>query len=97
MPHGCVRGDKAIAYQGDMLSTPACHLGGFLGFFGWPICRYRRIAMTSRTTPSAILTASDARVGAVFCFGGLFPVARTVTATTTASERNHPATKNAPL
>ena len=43
----------------------------------------------------AILTASSAVDGAVFGFGGLFPVAARVTAITMASDRIHPAMKNA--
>ena len=35
--------------------------------------------------------------GAVFCLGGLLPVARIVTATTTASETNQPNTNAAPF
>src|SRR5205823_4205108 len=68
-----------------------------LGFFGWPIFRRCRIATPTRTTPIAILTASAARDGAVFCLGGLLPVARTVTATTTANETSHPKMNAAPF
>ena len=47
-----------------MLSTLACHFGGFFGFFGRPILRRCRIAIATRTTPMAIFTAYDAREGA---------------------------------
>ena len=45
----------------------------------------------------AIFTAREASDGAVFDFGGLLPVARIVTATTTASESSHPKMKAAPF
>src|SRR4051794_6344980 len=80
-----------------MVSTVACHFGGFFGFLGWPILRRRRIAITSRATPIAIFTARDAREGAVFGLGGLLPVASTVTVTTIARDTSHPNTNAAPL
>ena len=80
-----------------MVSTLACHFGGFFGFLGWPILRRRRIAITTRTTPIAIFTARDAREGAVFGLGGLLPVASTVTVTTIARDTSHPNTNAAPF
>jgi hypothetical protein len=53
--------------------------------------------MIRRTTPSTILMASAPREGAVLCFGGEFPVARTVTATTIPSDADHPKTNAAPI
>ena len=45
----------------------------------------------------AILTASAASEGAVFCWGGLLPVASTVTVTTMARDTSHPNTNAAPF
>ena len=45
----------------------------------------------------AIFTASAANEGAVLDFGGSLPVAKIVTATTTASESSHPKMKAAPF
>src|SRR6516164_1402579 len=92
-PQGWVSGASAIAYKGDMLSTLACHFGGFFGFLGCPNRRYCRSAMSRSTTPSAILNANAASDGAVLLLGGELPVARTVTATTMPSDTNHPETK----
>src|SRR5512135_3820756 len=92
---GCSVGARTMANHGDMLSTCACHFGGFFGFFGRPIRRRSRSAITTRTTPSAILTASDASEGAVFGLGGLLPVASTVTVTTMPRDTSHPNTKAA--
>ena len=86
-----------MAYHGDMLSMPVCHLGVFFGFLGFPILRHCRMAMSTRTTPMAIFTARAARDGAVLGLGGLLPVSSTVPATTTASERSHPKMKAAPF
>ena len=58
-----------MAYHGDMLSMPICHLGVFLGFLGRPIIRQRRTAMIKRAAPMAILTASAASDGAVLGLG----------------------------
>jgi hypothetical protein len=41
-----------------------------------------RTAIATRPTPLAIFTDSAAREGAVFGWGGLLPMARTVTVTT---------------
>ncbi len=58
-PHGWTNGPRAKANHFDILSTPVCHFGGSFGFFGRPILRQRRRAMTpSSTAPMAILTAS---------------------------------------
>ena len=65
-----------MAYQGDMLSRPVCHLGVFLGGLGFPILRRCRTAMNTRATPMRIFTARAASDGAVFGFGGLLPVTR---------------------
>ena len=80
-----------------MVSTCACHFGGFFGGFGRPIRRRCRIAIATRPAPMAIFTASWARDGAVFDSGGLLPVPSTVTVTTIASDTSHPNTKAAPL
>src|SRR5512135_2183214 len=59
---GCSVGARTMANHGDMLSTCACHFGGFFGFFGFfgcPIRRRSRIAIATRPAPRAILTASD--------------------------------------
>src|SRR5580704_12646351 len=96
-PQGWVSGARAIAYHGDMLSIPVCHLGGFLGFLGCPILRRCRRAIRSSATPIAIFAASEASEGAVLGFGGLLPVTRSVMATTTASEASHPKIKAAPF
>jgi hypothetical protein len=56
-----------------------------------------RIAITTRSTPSAVLAASDASEGAVLGLGRLLPVARTVIVTTTARDTSHPKVKAAPL
>src|SRR3984957_4575787 len=80
-PHGCVSGPSAMAYHGDMLSMPVCHLGVFLGFLGLPMRRQCRTAMNSRTAPIRILTARPANDGAVLGLGGLLPVTNTVPAT----------------
>src|SRR5580700_649401 len=53
--------------------------------------------MSTRTTPSAIFTASPASEGAVFGLGGLLPVAATVIVTTIASDASHPNTYAAPF
>src|SRR5271156_2352762 len=87
-PHGWVRGASPIANHGDMLSRPVCHFGGFLGGLGLPILRRCRSAMNKRATPMAIFTANAASEGAVFGFGGLFPVTRTVRATTMARDNS---------
>jgi hypothetical protein len=86
-----------MANHGDILSTLACHFGGFFGGFGCPILRRCRTAITTSTTPMAIFTASDASEGAVFGLGGLSPVASTVIVTTMARDTSHPNTKAAPL
>jgi hypothetical protein len=49
-----------------------------------------RIAITTRSTPSAVLTASDASEGAVLGLGGLLPVATTAIVTTMARDTSHP-------
>ena len=56
-----------------------------------------RIAIRTRTRPSAILIASEASEGTVAGLGGLLPVAATVTATTMARDTSHPNTNAAPL
>ena len=86
-----------MAYKGDMLSRPVCHFGGFFGGLGLPILRRCRTAMSTSATPMAIFTARAASEGAVFGFGGLFPVTRTVRATTMARESSHPKMNAAPL
>src|SRR5271157_3764976 len=86
-----------MAYQGDMLSRPVCHFGGFLGGRGFPILRRCRIAISTRATPIAIFAAKAPNEGAVLGCGGLLPVTRTVMATTAAKERSHPKMKAAPL
>src|SRR5271155_5617355 len=91
-PQGCSVGARAMANHGDMVSTCSCHFGGFFGFFGCPRWRVRRTAITPRTAPTAILTASPASDGTVLGLGGLLPVASTVTVTTTARETSHPNT-----
>src|SRR5215469_10983049 len=95
--HGCNVGASTMANHGDMVSTCSCHFGGFFGGLGRPLARMCRTPMTTRTAPSAILTASAASVGAVFGLGGLLPVASTVTVTTMASDTSHPNTNAAPL
>ena len=80
-----------------MVSTCACHFGGFFGGFGRPIRRRCWIAIATRPAPMAIFTASAARDGAVFGSGGLLPVPSTVTVTTIASDTSHPNTKAAPF
>jgi len=57
----------------------------------------RRTAITTRTAPSAIFTASAASEGTVLGLGGLLPVATTVTVTTMARDTSHPNTKAAPF
>ena len=94
---GCSVGARTMANHGDMLSTCACHLGGFFGFFGCLIRRRSRIAIATRPAPRAILTASDASEGAVFGLGGLLPVASTVAVTTMARDTSHPNTNAAPF
>src|SRR5215471_133181 len=94
---GCNVGASTMANHGDMLSTCSCHLGGFFGGLGRPLARMFRTAMTPRTVPSAIFTASDASDGAVLGLGGLLPVASTVIVTTMASDTSHPNTNAAPL
>src|SRR5215471_3149440 len=94
---GCSVGARTMANHGDMLSTCSCHLGGFFGGFGRPLARMCRTAMTTRTVPSAIFTASAASDGAVLGLGGLLPVASTVIVTTMASDTSHPNTNAAPL
>src|SRR6516225_7793572 len=86
-----------MANHGDMLSTCSCHFGGFFGGLGRPLARMCRTPMTTRTAPSAALTASAASVGAVLGLGGLLPVASTVTVTTMASDTSQPNTNAAPL
>src|SRR5690349_24116035 len=80
-----------------MLSTCACHFGGFFGGLGRPLAWMRRTAITTRTAPSAIFTASAASEGAVLGLGGLLPVATTVIVTTMARDTSHPNTKPAPF
>src|SRR5689334_4448767 len=94
---GCSVGARPMANHGDMLSTCACHFGGFLGGLGRPLARMCRTPITTSTTPSAILTASAASDGTVAGLGGLLPVATTVTVTTTARDTSHPNTNAAPL
>ena len=53
--------------------------------------------MRTRTTPSAIFTASAASEGAIAGLGGLLPVAVTVIVTTIASDTSHPNTYAAPF
>ena len=86
-----------MAYQGDMLSRPVCHFGGFFGGLGLPILRRCRTAIRTRATPIRIFTARAASEGAVFGLGGLFPVISTVTVTTMARESSHPKMNVAPL
>jgi hypothetical protein len=59
-----------MANHADMLSTCACHLGGFFGGFGRPLLLMCRTVIATRPTPMAIFTASAAREGAVFGWGG---------------------------
>src|SRR5215475_13415453 len=94
---GCSVGASAMANHGDMLSTCSCHFGGFFGGLGRPLARMCRTAITTRTAPSAILTASDASDGAVLGLGGLLPVASTVIVTTMPRDTSHPNTNAAPL
>src|SRR6516225_2281851 len=94
---GCSVGASTMANHGDMLSTCSCHLGGFFGGLGRLLARMCRTAITTRTVPSAILTASAARDGTVLGLGGLFPVASTVMVTTMARDTSHPNTNAAPL
>src|ERR1700733_8686184 len=94
---GCSVGARAMANHGDMLSTCACHLGGFLGGMGRRLARMCRTAILTRTTPSTILIASAASDGAVAGLGGSLPVAVTVTATTMARDTSQPNTNAAPL
>src|SRR5664280_1809807 len=96
-PQGWVSGARPMAYHGDMLSMPVCHLGVFFGFFGLPIFRHWRTAMSTSTTPMAIFTARAASDGAVLGLGGLLPVMSTVPATTMASDRSHPKMNAAPF
>jgi hypothetical protein len=56
-----------------------------------------RIAIRTRTRPSAILIASAASDGTVAGLGGSLPVASTVMVTTTARETSQPNTKAAPF
>src|SRR4051812_11369301 len=95
-PQGWVRGPKAMANQGDMLSMPVCHFGVFFGGFGWPSFLHVREAITRRTTPMRILATRAASDGAVLDFGGLLPVTSTVTAMTIASDASHPKMNAAP-
>src|SRR5215469_16964917 len=78
---GCSVGASAMANHGDMLSTCSCHFAGFLGGLGRPLARICRMPITTSTAPIAILTTSAASDGAVLGWGGLLPVATTVTAT----------------
>src|SRR5262249_53965564 len=96
-PHGCRRGARPMAYQGDMLSTVDCHFGGFLGFLGCPIRRRCLTPMYTSTAPMAVFSARDANDGAVWDRGGLLPVAMTVTVTTIARETSQPKMKAAPF
>src|ERR1700722_4557913 len=95
-PQGWVSGPSAMAYQGDMLSMPVCHLGVFLGFLGLPMRRQWRPGMNNSTAPIRIFTASPASDGGVLGLGGLLPVTNTVPATTMANETIHPKMKAAP-
>src|SRR6516225_1234538 len=94
---GCSVGGRTMANQGDMLSTCSCHLGGFFGGLGRPRARMCRIAIRTRTRPSAILIASEASEGTVAGLGGLLPVAAVVTVTTAARDTSQPNTNAAPL
>jgi hypothetical protein len=80
-----------------MLSTCSCHLGGFFGGLGCPLARMCRIAIRTKTTPSATLIASEASDGTVAALGRLLPVASTVIVTTMARNTSQPNTKDAPL
>jgi hypothetical protein len=53
--------------------------------------------MSSNPAPMAILMARTAADGGVLDFGGLLPVARTVSAITTARDRSQPKTNAAPF
>src|SRR5689334_22462149 len=87
-----------MANHGDMLSTCACHWGGFLGGgLGRRLARMWRTAILTRTRPRTILIASAASDGAVAGLGGLLPVAVTVTVTTMARDTSQPNTNAAPL
>jgi len=55
-----------------------------------------RIAIRTRTGPSAILIARKASEGTVAGLGGLLPVASTVIVTTMARDTSQPNTKAAP-
>jgi hypothetical protein len=70
---GCSVGARIMANHGGMLSTCCCHFGGFFGGLGRPLARMCRTAITTRTSPSTIFTASDASDGAVAGLGGLSP------------------------
>ena len=96
-PQGWTSGPRARAKAGDMLSMPVCHFGTFFGFLGLPIRRHCRTAMSTSTTPMAILAARAASAGEVLGFGGLLPVTTRVKATTVTNERSHPRMKAAPL
>src|ERR1700751_1302436 len=68
--HGCSVGASAMANHGDMLSTCACHLGGFLGGLGWLLARMWPTAILTRSTPTTILIASAASDGTGAGVGG---------------------------
>ena len=50
-----------MANHGDMLSACCCHFGGFFGGLGRPLTRMCWPAITPRTIPSTMFTASDAK------------------------------------
>ena len=52
-----------MAYQGDMLSRPVCHFGGFLGGLGFPIRRRCRTAISTRATPISDLHGQSRQRG----------------------------------
>ena len=76
---------------------PDCHFGVFFGGFGLPRAWRRRRPTTTSATPIRILTTRAAVAGAVFDFGGSFPVAAKVIATTAASDPSQPRMKAAPF
>src|SRR5262249_8665522 len=94
---GCNVGARTMANHGDMLSTCSCHLGGFFGGLGRPLARMCRTAMTTRTVPSAIFTASDASDGAVLGLGRLLRVGAPVLVPPWAGAPGPPNTNAAPL
>src|SRR5689334_14702669 len=63
--HGCRVGARPSANHGDMLSTCACHFGGFFGGLGRRLARMRRTATTTRAALDPILTPSAASEGTV--------------------------------